>query len=126
MLLARPAALPRPYLWGIRLGFLLLLLGSAQGGMMIARDAHTVGGADGGPGLPVLGWSTSAGDLRPAHMVGLHGLQVLPVVGWWLSRRSGWSSRWQTAALFAAAAAYLLVGVLLLRQALAALPLLRL
>lgn len=121
----RPGDIARPYLWGIRLGFVLFLVGSATGGMMIAHGGHTVGAEDGGPGLPFFGWSTEAGDFRPSHLVTLHALQVLPFVGYWLSRRR-WSPPLQMAGLLLFAAAYTALGSGLLVQALQERPLIAL
>jgi hypothetical protein len=74
------------YLWGVRLGVVLFIMGSLQGWMIVANEAHSVPGPDGGPGWPFVNWATDRGDLRIAHFVGLHGLQALPIVGWLVDR----------------------------------------
>jgi hypothetical protein len=74
------------YIWGIRFGVALFLLASLQGGLIVGNDAHTVGAPDGGPGLPFVNWSTRHGDLRIAHFFGMHAMQALPLLGFFLDR----------------------------------------
>jgi hypothetical protein len=121
-----PGGLPAPYLWGIRLGLALLLAGSLEGALMIVRGAHGVGAPDGGPGLPVVNWSTTAGDLRAAHALALHGVQVLPLLGAVLSRtRRPSSESARVGLVFAFAALHVLAFVATLAQALSGRPLIR-
>jgi hypothetical protein len=83
-----PTTLDKNMLLAWRLGLLLFLVGGAAGGMMIGSLAHTVGAIDGGAGIPFLNWSSVAGDLRSAHFITMHGLQVIPLFGFYIARRT--------------------------------------
>lgn len=110
----RQFTVPMSYIWGIRLGIILFVIFSFEGGLMASRLAHTVGAADGGPGLPVVNWSKQYGDLRVAHFVGVHALQVLPLFGFYIAKKS------RSTKLFSAV--YFLFTVVLFVRALQGIP----
>lgn len=84
--LQRHFNIPTAYVWGIRLGILFFIIFSLEGGIMISMMKHTVGAADGTAGIPLLNWSRQYGDLRIAHFLGIHSLQVLPLIGFYVAK----------------------------------------
>jgi hypothetical protein len=84
---------------------------------LTVAGAHTVGAPDGGPGLPGVGWNREHGDLRVAHFIGLHALQILPLVTLAMRRR-GWDGTRQVRMVWATAASHFGLYFLLLSQAL--------
>ena len=123
----------------VRGGLYLAVLGMMSGYLMFfsprrttAVDAggrevelvsgHSVGVPDGGPGMPLTGWSTTGGDLRVPHFVGMHGLQVMILLALGLAAL-GLAERVRTRLVVVAALGYGGLFALLTWQALRGEPL---
>lgn len=138
ILLLRVKLESRVFKWSLGLGLILTLFGFLQGFTMTSPNAlqtaalqsgqklelvgaHTVNAIqDGGAGIPFLGWSTDHGDLRIGHFVGIHALQIIPLLGIFLMRRrSSWlPENHRVGLVFIAALGYLGFAALVTWQAL--------
>ncbi|MEM6762307.1 MAG: hypothetical protein AAF615_05475 [Pseudomonadota bacterium] len=78
----RDSTAPSP----IRLGFIIgglatFVLTLVTAGYLGGNGGHHVGvEPDGAPVWPFFGWSTTVGDLRPAHFLATHAIQLLPLL----------------------------------------------
>ena len=108
---------------GVGYGFLLsFVLTMITAGTMSNMAGHFIGrpGPDAAV-IPLMGWSASVGDLRPAHFVSLHAMQALPLLGVWTDRQGKGAGLVKIAAVVYAA-----ITLALFVQALMGSPLIRL
>jgi hypothetical protein len=138
----RSKASDRTMAIALRLGLALNIVGAGVGWTMtqprpaqlaalkrgehpMIAGSHTVGGKDGGPGLPVTRWSQEHGDLRVPHFLGMHALQLLPLIVLGLRRvRQRQGDTPERAAVMIAGAACAAIFLAALAQALSGHPLL--
>ena len=80
--------LPNHYLWAIRLGIIIFVIFSFQGFAMGARLNHSVGAINDNSNWFIVGWSKTVGDLRVSHFIGMHALQVLPILSYYVLKNT--------------------------------------
>ncbi|MBK8396408.1 MAG: hypothetical protein IPL26_14395 [Leptospiraceae bacterium] len=59
---------------------------SNKGPIGLTMGSHSVGETDETKRLPLTSWSRTGGDLRIAHFIGLHAMQILPFLGFFFRR----------------------------------------
>lgn len=80
--------LPNYYLWAIRLGIILFVIFSFEGFAMGSKLNHSVGALNDNSNLFIVGWSKTVGDLRISHFIGMHALQILPILSFFLLKNT--------------------------------------
>lgn len=108
--------LPSYYVLAIRFSILLFVIFSLEGFAMGSKLSHSIGSINDNSNLFILGWSKTVGDLRVAHFIGMHALQVLPFVSYYFLKSNKFT--------VALAIIYGLLAVFTLVQALNGKPLL--
>ena len=109
--------LPNYYVWAIRLGIIVFVIFSFEGFAMGSRMNHSVGALNDNSNWFILGWSKTVGDLRVAHFVGMHALQLLPFLSFHVLKNIKWT--------IGLSVLYGLLALMTLIQALQGKPLIR-
>ena len=106
--------LPSYYVWAIRLSIFIFVVFSLEGAAMGGRQTHTIGNEIQNTFLPFFKWNMKKGDLRVAHFIGMHALQIIPLLSFYAVKN--------TKAVFVLSGIYLLFAVFVLIQALQSNP----
>jgi hypothetical protein len=109
--------LPNYYVWAIRLGIVIFVIFSFEGFAMGSRLNHSVGALNDNSNWFIFGWSKIVGDLRVSHFIGMHALQVLPILSYYVLKN--------TKLTVGLSVVYGLLALLTLIQALQGRPLIR-
>ncbi|MCP9770284.1 hypothetical protein EGI22_20455 [Lacihabitans sp. LS3-19] len=117
-------AISSSFAFSIKIGLIMFVAFSFFGGYMSAINSHNVGGEIGGKGLSLLNWSTVFGDLRVAHFFGIHSLQIIPFLGYFISKNYGEDAKAKRLIWFSSLI-YLAFVCFTMFQALAAMPFLK-
>jgi hypothetical protein len=112
-----------PLVLSIQIGLIYFVIFSFFGGYISGVNGHTIGAKDGGEGLPLINWNITFGDLRVAHFFGIHALQIIPLFGYWVSRK--YESATANKAIWAFSVIYLAYVCFTMIQALMGIPFLR-
>lgn len=80
--------LSKHYVWAIRFAIALFVIFAFEGSLMGSRMNHNVGGVNDNSDWFILSWSRTMGDLRVAHFVGMHALQVLPLLSFFVFKKT--------------------------------------
>ena len=76
--------LPSYYIWAIRLGILIFVVFSFEGALMSSQMSHRLGAINDNSNWWIIGWSKTVGDLRVSHFIGMHALQLLPLLSFYI------------------------------------------
>jgi hypothetical protein len=92
-------ALPSPFRLAVQAGFVALVASQIVGGVMIVTGMRLVFGGEAQRAYATAGW------LKPVHGALMHGILILPLLAWLISK-TDWDDRTQTRAVRIGVAVY--------------------